>query len=450
MRAGLGAAALALAFVQGLRGMDPVPTWFYVFAWYPTLVLLDSCATLLDGSPSLFARPALALSLFLWSPIVWLVFEAANFRLQDWYYVLLPAHAAERWAGILLSFATVVPAIVLAERALASAGVFRAGRGPRLAVRRGDLWGAVALGVGMGILALRWPRLFFPLVWGAAFLLAEPVAYARLPDLSLFRDVERGQWGRVGRVMLGGLGVGVLWETFNHVAQARWIYTVPWLEELKLFEMPPLGFIGFPVFALEAWAMYGALAGLGVAVPPAGTAPRRARRTLGAGLLAAAFAVAVLLGMERYTISSVASRAAAGGGHSNGAPEPGGAGHALAELAALRGMGWGHARTLMALGVGTRCELARAAAEPLAARMRAATGRRRPTAAEVRVWVRAAERSCPRPMGSAAPGSGRSRPRPAVTSPHGLSRSGEGHATVRYSAATPSAVSRSTSSRMTG
>lgn len=386
LRVALGAMGLALAFVLMLRGVAPVPTWFYVFAWYPTLVLLDGLASLFDGTPSLLARPTLALSLFLWSPIVWLVFEAANFRLQDWYYVLLPARGLERWTGIVLSFATVVPAIVLAERVLAAAGVFRAGRGPRVLVRPGDIRGAVALGAAMGALALAWPTLFFPLVWGAAFLLAEPVVYARIPELSLIHDVERGQWGRLGRLMLGGLGIGVLWEAYNHWADAGWIYTVPWLEELKLFEMPPYGFVGFPVFALEAWAMYAALAALQVAVPVRGVATIRGRRTLGAGLLAATFAAAVLLGMERYTISSVAPRR--------------GDDAAVAELAGVRGIGARHARALMALGIADRCALARAAAEPLAAEIRTLAGRPRPTAAEVRVWLRAATRSCPRARGA--------------------------------------------------
>jgi len=381
LRVALGAAALALAFVLLLRGVGPVPTWFYVFAWYPTLVILDGLASLLDGTPSLFARPTLALSLFLWSPIVWLVFEAANFRLQNWYYVLLPSHGFERWAGIVVSFATVVPAIVLAERVLAAAGVFRAGRGPRIVVRPGDLRGAVALGVAMGALALAWPRLFFPLVWGAAFLLAEPVVYAGLPEASLIRDVERGQWGRIGRLMLGGLGIGVLWEAFNYPAESGWIYTVPWLEELKLFEMPPYGFVGFLVFALEAWAMYAALAALRVAVPVVGDAAVRGRRTLGAGLLAAVFVAVVLLGMERYTISSVTAR-----GYGDGV---------VADLARLRGMGARHAGVLVWLGIADRCALSRAESESLGAAMRANTGRERPTAAEVRVWIRAAKRSCP-------------------------------------------------------
>src|SRR2546426_11566891 len=53
-----------------------------------------------------------------WSAVIWFLFEAINVRLQDWYYVFLPANPVERWAGITLSLATVVPAVLLPERLL--------------------------------------------------------------------------------------------------------------------------------------------------------------------------------------------------------------------------------------------------------------------------------------------------------------------------------------------
>ena len=31
---------------------------------------------------------------------------------------------------------------------------------------------------------------------------------------------------------------------------------MPYLGRLKVFEMPVLGYLGFPPFALECWAMY--------------------------------------------------------------------------------------------------------------------------------------------------------------------------------------------------
>jgi hypothetical protein len=418
--------ALAAAWGLLLGGVDPVPTWFYVFAWYPTLTLLDGIARRLDGGPSLFARPVLALSLFAWSPVVWLVFEAANFRLGNWYYVFLPAHPVERWAGILVSFATVLPAIVLAERALAAAGVFRRRTHRPVVVRPADLRAAVWLALGSAALVAVWPRLFFPLVWGVGLFLAEPVAHTHAPSLSLLRDLERGDWGRIGRLLLGGLGIGLLWEGYNHWAEGSWIYTVPGLERIKLFEMPPLGFLGFPIFALSGWSMYAALCAVGVALPPAGPDRLRPRRALAAGIAAAAFAGAVLWGMERFTISSTLPRLAdlPGVTATEAAALPAAgvttvrrlaaqdprwlatrvpldsararAAVETARLAVLRGLGAAHARALQELGIAGRCDLSGGDADSLSAALRR-TGDPRPTPAEVRVWIRAADRGCGTP-----------------------------------------------------
>src|SRR2546423_10007479 len=89
--------------------------------------------------------------------------------------------------------------------------------------------------------------------------------------------------------MTAGLAAGALWETFNAMARGRWIYTVPFLEHWKIFEMPPAGFIGFPFFALEVWSLYHLLA------------PRTTRRVL---LGTAAFAFLVLAGIDRWTVRS--------------------------------------------------------------------------------------------------------------------------------------------------
>jgi hypothetical protein len=384
-RVTLAAATLGAAWILLVLDVPPVPTWFYVFAWYPTLVLLDAVAFRSDRTGSLFARPGAALSLLAWSPIVWLLFEAFNFRLRNWYYVSLPGPLVERWAGIVLSFATVLPAIVLAERALAALGVFATGRGPTVAVRGWDLHVSTGLGLVATALVLVWPRWFFPLVWGIGWAVAEPVVYRRAPALSLFRDLERGYWGRVGRLLLGGLGIGFLWESYNHVARGRWIYTVPGLEDLKLFEMPPLGFLGFPVFALAAWALYGALCALGVAVPAVGEPGRvRRGRVVVAGLVAAGCAAGTLAGMDHFTVSSTASRPA-----DLVALGPDGA-----DLARLRGMGVAHARALAAEGVVRVCDLPGRDPGALAEALRAARAGPRPTDAEVRVWMRAARRDC--------------------------------------------------------
>ncbi len=425
--------ALAAVWLLNGAGVEPVPTWFYVFAWYPTLLLLDRAT-----GPRALRRPVLAtpwrvLSLGWWSAAIWLVFEAANFRLRNWYYVFLPATLPERWAGIVLSFATVVPAVVLVERWLASWGVGQGWQARAVPARPWEMPAVVALGTAMTAGALLAPDILFPLIWGAVWLMVDPFVRRHRPEWSLLRDIERGDWGRIGRLMVGGLLIGLLWEFFNFQARARWIYTVPWLEHTKLFEMPPIGFLGFPFFALEAWAMYHALCVLGLAVDPGGE--RAAARGLHRGLAvlaASAMAVAVLVGMDRLTISTTTPQlgqlpgVSSGevhvlrdrGYHSafrladaDGAELTAATGLpadrvsvilATARLATLRGIGTEHAADLAALGIRSVCQLARRSPGPLWAEFRAERGRgpnsvwgaTRPGAAEVRVWVGAARRAC--------------------------------------------------------
>jgi hypothetical protein len=440
MTIGLSLAVIVAAWVLLLLNVEPVPTWFYVFAWYPTLVLLDALASGREHERPIYGSGGRALSLLAWSAAVWLLFEAANFRLRNWYYVFLPSHPAERWAGIVLSFATVLPALFLTARLLDSAGVGRSWHARPVTVHRWHLDASVGLGLLTLTLALAVPQLFFPLTWGAVWLLVEPAVYRRHPEWSLFHDIERGEWGRIARLLLGGLLVGVLWECYNFWARGKWIYTVPWLEHVTWFEMPPLGFVGFPLFALEAWTLYHALAAFGVAVPfDGGCAPIR-RRLLLAAPAALGLAAGILMGMEAWTISSTtprvadlpgvpaahlsaAQRARPGSVFALAAATP----EALApqtglaaddaravidvsRLVTLRGIGTTHAGTLRRVGVTTVCELARrepaalwsavhqalAGADSLADGGAPATRGPgpRPTAPEVGVWVRAARRDC--------------------------------------------------------
>jgi hypothetical protein len=430
--------ALVAAWVLLLLEVEPVPTWFYVFAWYPTLFLLDGIASRLTRSRHLLADWRLALSLFAWSAPIWLVFEAVNLRLANWYYVYLPRGGLERWAGIVLSFATVVPAVVLGERVWRAARVGQRWRTRPVPPGVRDVTRLTWAGGITLALVLLFPHWLYPLTWGAALLIADPIVYRRRPELSLIADVERGDWGRVGRLMLGGVLIGGIWEGYNVVARGRWIYTVPLLDQLKWFEMPPLGFVGFPFFALEAWAMYHALAVLGVGVPvtdergrpqtsagepgalppgSSGLAPARLRWFALAATIAAAFSAVTLLGMERWTISStvpvleppaapqltspweVARLTPAAVAAQLGVSTD--AGTAIVEsarLMTLRGIGSAHARELIRAGVRSVCDLAASHPADLWRRIHAVHPElgRRPSEPEVRVWVRAAAKACER------------------------------------------------------
>ncbi len=47
-----------------------------------------------------------------------------------------------------------------------------------------------------------------------------------------------------------------MWEFWNFWAGSKWVYSIPFFGSWKVFEMPVLGFLGFPPFALECWILY--------------------------------------------------------------------------------------------------------------------------------------------------------------------------------------------------
>lgn len=440
----LGAGATAAAAALARAGVEPFPTWLYQPAWYGLLLAAAAGLARRTGRPPLTAGQAI--SLLLWSVPFWYAFEAVNFRLANWYYVLLPAGAATRWIGCATAFATVLPALHLAHRWTTELGLARGWRTPAFRLRPVHLAAAGAAGIAFVALALWRPGVFFPLVWGALTLLLEPWNWRRDPDASLLADLARGRPGRIVRLLAAGLAVGLVWEGLNALALARWIYTVPGLEGMKLFEMPVPGYLGFPVLALDAFVAYRALVHLGVAVPawtrddtapegapasegaPAGPGRPAVRpvRTAAAALLAVILSAAVQAGLDRWTVDSYRStpaglpgvtgaeagalRSAGVGGVSELAradparlAETSGLAREEAEdavgaarLARLRGLGAENAAALRAAGVRSVCDLAAADEREVAEVVR----RRRPTPRaghppRVRVWLSAARAACP-------------------------------------------------------
>jgi hypothetical protein len=160
-----------------------------------------------------------------------------------WHYSGLPPWPW-RGFGYAWSFATITPAMLLLAELLEPAAARIAGKGAG------------------GRVPLLWPSPFFAAdVWLAWPLLLDPVNH-RLGRPSLLGDLESGRRSRVLALLASGLACGVLWESWNWLASARWSYTVPFLGGAKLYEMPILGFLGFAPFALAVFALYQFIRGL--------------------------------------------------------------------------------------------------------------------------------------------------------------------------------------------
>jgi hypothetical protein len=115
---------------------------------------------------------------------------------------------------------------------------------------------SVAVGAALLVWPLLWPSSYLAApVWLGFIFLLDPINL-RLGAQSLGNDLRLGEYGRLTNLILSGFLCGVLWEFWNYWATAKWHYTVPIMENLKVFEMPVPGYLGFPAFALECFTMY--------------------------------------------------------------------------------------------------------------------------------------------------------------------------------------------------
>jgi hypothetical protein len=114
---------------------------------------------------------------------------------------------------------------------------------------------SLLLGLALLILPLICPRYFFALIWGGCFFLLDPFVKL-LGGRSLIQSWLDGERREHYCLLAAGLLCGLWWEAWNYFATAKWVYTLPVLGFGKVFEMPILGFLGFPPFALECAVMY--------------------------------------------------------------------------------------------------------------------------------------------------------------------------------------------------
>ena len=76
-----------------------VSQWFTPIVWTGYILFADALALRLRGHSLIHDRPREALMMAWVSAGCWLLFEAYNFRLQNWYYVGIPEHPIKRdWA----------------------------------------------------------------------------------------------------------------------------------------------------------------------------------------------------------------------------------------------------------------------------------------------------------------------------------------------------------------
>jgi len=261
----IGLFVIALSEAGMLARVEPFYHWHTPIAWTGYILLADAVVWKRRGTSWVRNNPAELFFLTCASVPLWVVFEMYNkYAIHNWYYTGLPSDLLLRYFGYIWSFATIWPAMFETGDLISSL------RDRRAPANRADApiprplrpagWfcvaaGALMLAVPILLRATPLATYLAAPVWLGFTLLLDPLN-ARAGAESLLGDWLDGRLGRAINLLAAGLVCGLLWEFWNYWSGARWAYNVPILPDVKVFEMPILGFAGFPPFALECFVMY--------------------------------------------------------------------------------------------------------------------------------------------------------------------------------------------------
>ena len=237
--------------------------WGFFPMWLGYCLLVDGLVYFRTGTSLLTRSWCKYIGLFLVSAPAWWLFEALNWRLQNWIY-----QGGEQFSWLkysllaTLSFTTVIPAVFGSAELLSSFSFWkRVGRGPRIAPDQKTTLVFFFTGWLMFGLMLAWPQYFFPFIWISVYFILEPLN-VWLGNRNLAQYTGEGNWRPVLALWSGVLLTGFFWEMWNFFSYPKWIYQVPWGNCCHVFEMPLLGYGGYLPFALELFALYHLVAGL--------------------------------------------------------------------------------------------------------------------------------------------------------------------------------------------
>jgi hypothetical protein len=251
---GVALALIAWIVAWGTSGLFAEHSFFPLWLGY-VLAVNGLCETWFKISLMKLMGRSFPL-LFAISVPLWWFFEGMNAIVENWrYHLAHPISATQYLIEASLDFSTVVPAVLSTSFLLLAASRELRLPSPRWRPRVCERGLAAAVLTGLGCFALLplFPHEAFPLVWIAPIPILEPLACAiRFP--SLLTDVAKNGWTRLFVVMLATLVTGFFWEMWNFYSLPKWTYVIPYVGFWHVFEMPLLGYLGYPFFGIVVFS----------------------------------------------------------------------------------------------------------------------------------------------------------------------------------------------------
>lgn len=255
----IGLIIIFIAEILLFNNVKIVKIFFTPIVWTGYILLIDALLNKMKGQSYLMNRRKEFLFMLPVSLGCWLIFEAYNLHLRNWQYINLPENMFVQMIGCVWSFITIFPGILLTSDVIDGLQLFDRIKLKKFVISRKTLMIWIIIGALFLILPLILPILYakylFALVWMGFVFLLDPIN-SFVGEHSLFIDLREGKINKLLSLFLSGIICGLLWEFWNYWAMTKWVYTVPFLQEPKLFEMPIVGFLGFLPFAVECYVMW--------------------------------------------------------------------------------------------------------------------------------------------------------------------------------------------------
>ncbi|MBE0569379.1 MAG: hypothetical protein IH576_01935 [Deltaproteobacteria bacterium] len=251
--AGLGGAAWIVAWCR-FPWMGGLQAHTFTPLWVSFILVVNALAYRRTGRCLLLSRTRGFLLLFPASAAFWWSFEYLNRFVGNWHYVGgREFGAGEYFLFATLPFSTVLPAVLSARELLLSRprfdAAFRDWR-PFSPDRPRAAAAAALLLSCAGLLAVGFvPDVVFPLVWVAPPLLLISVSALRGEPHAL-SGIAGGDWRAFVASSAAALFCGFFWEMWNYGSAVKWVYDIPYVDAIRLFEMPVLGYAGYLPFGV--------------------------------------------------------------------------------------------------------------------------------------------------------------------------------------------------------
>src|SRR4030043_2401690 len=187
----LGIIVLVVSWILHFQKVEPFYSWFYSFAWWSYILAIDGVIFYRKGNSLILSRTKEFFLMIPWSIFIWLIFEAANLSLKNWYYINLPCSMLERWLGYAIAYGTVLPGMFETTELLETLGLLKNSRIKKTAISKGGHSVLILLGALCLASSLLIPEYFFPLIWVGFTFFLEPFNY-RFGGKSLLRNLGEG------------------------------------------------------------------------------------------------------------------------------------------------------------------------------------------------------------------------------------------------------------------